>query len=250
MSENEGNGYSEVIFKIQRFDPDIDKKPYFKEYKIPVPTGMTILDGLSYIQEHVDGTIAFRSSCRAGVCGSCGMHINGKFRLACETQVVLLKSKVITIKPLSHMRILKDLIVDMEPFWEKYRSIKPYLSPGEPHGELERIQTQDDREKLENLIDCILCTCCHASCSVTGTDTDYLGPAVLLKANRFVQDSRDKARDQRLDLIGGDHGVWRCHTIYNCQVACPKSLDPTGSIANLKRKAIDKSTKISFWGKI
>ena len=240
---------NKVTIKVQRFDPDKDKTTYFQSYEIPASPGMTVLEGLSYIQEHIDGTIAFRSSCRAGVCGSCSMHINGKYRLACETQIDHL-GKSITIKPLGHMKILKDLIVDLEPFWEKYRSIMPYLNPGEPAPETERIQTQEEREKLEGLIDCILCGCCQGACTITGTDEDYLGPAILLKADRFIMDSRDKAKKQRLEMVGGEHGIWRCHTIYNCQVSCPKHLDPTGAIADLKRKSIDKETMFSFWGKI
>ena len=243
---------AEVIFTIQRFDPEKDTSPYFKDYKIPYTEGMTVLEGLFYILENVDGSIAFRSSCRAGVCGSCGMNINGEFCLACEKQVAYFGSRL-EIKPLPNMKITKDLVVDLEPFWAKYRSVRPYLIPGNPdpdQNEIERIQTQDDREHLAGLIDCILCTCCQAACPMTGTDEEYLGPAVFLRAERFVKDSRDQALNQRLDLIGGDHGVWRCHTVYDCQVACPKNLDPTGAIADLKRKAIAKGTRCSFIGKI
>lgn len=240
----------DIKFKVFRFDPDTDKQPYFKEYTVPVTFGMTVLEGLSYIQEYLDGSLVFRSSCRAGVCGSCGMHINGKYRLSCETQILALEADVITVKPIAHMKILKDLIVDLEPFWAKYRSIKPYLIPGDPNPEIERIQTQDDREDLVGMIDCILCGCCQGACTMTGTDEEYLGPAILFKADRFVRDSRDKALKERINLVGGDHGVWRCHTIYNCQVACPKQLDPTGAIADLKRKSIDRGTRISFWGRI
>lgn len=240
----------DIIFKIQRFDPEKDPNPYFKEYKIPLTPGLTILEGLFYILENVDGSIAFRSSCRAGVCGSCGLNINGAYYLACETQAAAFDSDVLTIKPLAHMPVIKDLVVDLEPFWAKYRSIKPYLVPGNPDPDgVERVQTQDDRAHLAGLIDCILCTCCHSSCAMTGTDEEYLGPTVLLKADRFVQDSRDQAINERLDLTGGEHGVWRCHTIYNCQAACPKKLDPTGAIADLKRKAISKQTGCSWLGK-
>ena len=240
----------EVLFRVQRFDPEQDTAPYFKDYKLPVIQGMTVLEGLFYILENIDGSIAFRSSCRAGICGSCGLNINGAYYLACETQVAVFGSRLV-IKPLGNMKITKDLVVDLEPFFKKYRSIRPYLIPGNPDPEgVERIQTEDDRQKLAGLIDCILCTCCQSSCTMTGTDEEYLGPAVLMKADRFVQDSRDKATHQRLDAVGGDHGVWRCHTIYNCQVACPKNLDPTGAIADLKKKCIAKETGCSLFGKI
>jgi len=243
---------ADVIYNIQRFDSDKDAAPYFKEYKVLYTEGMTVLDGLYYILEHLDGTLAFRSSCRSGVCGSCGMNINGEYCLACETQVAYFGS-YLTVKPLGNMKIVKDLVVDLEPFWNKFKSIRPYLMPGNPDPDpekIERIQTEDDRALLEGLIDCILCGCCQAACPMTGTDEEYLGPAILMKADRFARDSRDGAIKQRLDTVDSEHGVWRCHTVYDCQVACPKSLDPTGAIADLKRKAVAQGTGCSFLGKI
>jgi len=236
-----------VTFKVYRFDPDKDSKPRFDSYEFPLKKGMTVLDGLLYIQGYLDGSLAFRSSCREGVCGSCGMHINGKYRLACETQIIHLKSSTVTVRPLGHMPVIKDLVVDMTDFWNKYSLIKPYLIPGEPADERERIQTPDERAKLDGLIDCILCACCHASCAITDTEGDYLGPAVLLKVDRFVQDSRDKNNKERLQSVSGDTGVFRCHTMYNCQEVCPKHLDPTGAIARLKRMTI--SNTLCFWEK-
>jgi succinate dehydrogenase / fumarate reductase iron-sulfur subunit len=233
-------------FKLFRFNPTVDKKHRFQEYEVPTKQGMTVLEGLFYIQQKLDGSIAFRSSCRAGICGSCAMHINGKYRLACETQILLLKSNTITIRPLAHLKVIKDLIVDMTPFWNKYNHIKPYLMPGEPNPEKERMQTSDDRARLDGLIDCILCSCCYASCPIVETAPNYLGPAALLKADRFIQDSRDNAKEERLKLIETEDGVFRCHTVYNCQEVCPKKLDPTGSIASLKRKAVGKSLKNIF----
>jgi len=227
-------------YRIFRYDSSKNEKPKFETFKIPVEKGMTVLEGLIYIQDNIDGSLAFRSSCRAGVCGSCAMHINGKYRLACETQIYSLKSKTVTIRPLAHVKVIKDLFVDLEPFWEKYKLIKPFLQPGGPPPERERIQTADDRLKLEGLIDCMLCFACQASCTVCETHPEYLGPAVLLKVNRFVEDSRDNAADERLEEVSGLNGVFRCHTIFNCQEVCPKELDPTGSIANLKRRIIKK----------
>ncbi len=231
-------------FKIFRYDSSKEESPRFASFEVPVEQGMTVLEGLIYIQGNLDGSLAFRSSCRAGVCGSCAMHINGKYRLACETQIDQLKSNTVTIRPMAHLKVFKDLFVDLEPFWEKYKRIKPFLQPGEPAPERERIQTAEDRLKLEGLIDCILCGACYASCTVCETHPDYLGPAVLLKVARFVEDSRDNASDQRLEDVSGFDGVFRCHTIFNCQEVCPKDLDPTGSIANLKRKIIKKKFRI------
>ncbi len=232
-------------FRIFRYDSSKNESPGFQSFEVPAEKGMTVLEGLIYIQDNLDGSLAFRSSCRAGVCGSCAMHINGKYCLACETQIFALKSKTVTLRPMAHLKVIKDLFVDLKPFWEKYKLIKPYLMPGEPGPERERIQTADDRLKLEGLIDCILCGACYASCPVGETHSEYLGPAALLKVNRFVQDSRDNAEEERLNAVSGFDGVFRCHTIFNCQEVCPKELDPTGSIADLKRKIIGKKFGLS-----
>ena len=229
----------DVKFQIFRFDPDTDTVPRFQEYSVPCEKGITVLFALMYIQDHLDGSLAFRSSCRAGICGSCAMHINGQYRLACETQVLHLKAPI-KIQPLSNMKVLKDLIVDMDAFWKKYRLIQPFLKPGLIETDKEIPQTQDERERLGNTIDCILCGACSASCTMTMTDPDYLGPAALLKAWRFFADTRDKSDEERLEIVDNLHGVWRCHTIFNCQRACPKDLDPTAAIANLKREIMKR----------
>jgi len=229
-----------VIFKIFRFNPVNDKKLYFQKFEIPfVRKDRTVLEGLVYIQQHKDHSLAFRSSCRAAVCGSCAMHINGMYRLACNTLISKLNSTTITIRPLAHMAIQKDLFVDMSPFWEKYEYVKPYLMSGKPlpNGK-EQIQTQDERVKLEGLIDCILCACCHSSCPITAMSKKYLGPMALLNLDRFVSDSRDNAKEERLAMVNSEHGVWRCHSVFNCQEVCPKDLDPTGSINHLKKEIL------------
>jgi succinate dehydrogenase / fumarate reductase iron-sulfur subunit len=226
-------------FQVFRFDPTDGKGPRFDTFAVPYVPGLTVLLGLIYVQEYLDGSLAFRSSCRAGVCGSCGMHINGQYRLACKTQAKDYLNSTITIRPLSHLPVLKDLMVNMESFWEKYRAIKPYLIPGDvPPVGRERKQTPDERARIDGLIDCILCACCHASCPITETDDEYLGPAVLTKAARFVMDTRDGAATERIVLTGDENGVWRCHTVFNCLKVCPKTMDPTGAIAVLKREAI------------
>lgn len=227
-----------VTLKVFRYDPDQDKAPRFDTFDVPVARGMTVLEALFYVQRYLDGSLAFRSSCRAGVCGSCAMHINGLYRLACECQITLLGASEITVRPLGHLDIVRDLVVDMVPFWNSYKHIKPYLVPSDPDPEKERIQTPDERAHLNHIIDCILCASCHSSCTVTETDRDYLGPAVLMKANRFLLDSRDHIDEERIRLVDSEHGVWRCHTIFSCQEVCPKDLNPTSSIANLKREAI------------
>jgi len=227
-----------MIFKVLRFDPDKDQVPYFQDFELPDIKGMTVLEGLYWIIEHADPSLAFRSSCRAGVCGSCAMHINGQYRLACETNTELLGTNVIRIRPLAHSTILRDLCVDIKPFFKNYELIKPYLIPATDPPEKEFIQSPKEREKLNVKTDCILCGACFASCPVVSTDEEYLGPAALLKALRFVDDSRDDATYERLAYVASDFGIYRCHTIFNCQQVCPKDLDPSGAIQQLKWKAL------------
>ncbi len=258
-----------VTIKVFRFDPDKDKEPYFDSFKVQVKKGMTVLEALFDILENQDGSLGFRYSCRGAICGSCAMHINGSYRLACQTQIEKLEVEEIVIKPLGHLPVIKDLVVDMRPFFEKYESIIPYLisnpkkdpllfsSKTKQRGQVdpspsasgggsksgnsetkEQLQSLKERARIDEMIDCILCGCCHASCTMTLTDKDYLGPATLLKANRFYMDSRDKGGISRLKLVDGEHGVWRCHTIFNCNEVCPKYINPTRSIAKLKRGLI------------
>jgi succinate dehydrogenase / fumarate reductase iron-sulfur subunit len=226
-----------AIFKVFRYDPGIKDQAYFQTYELPDTKSMTVLEGLYYILENFDATLAFRSSCREGVCGSCAMHINGQYRLACETQVSDMGSEV-TVRPLSHMKIIRDLVVDMDPFYAQYEAIKPYLIPNGEPPEREYKQSPKQRAKLDHLVDCILCGACYGSCPIVATDQQYLGPQALLKALRFVDDSRDGATDERLAYLATDFGVFRCHTIFNCQQVCPKDLDPTGAIGKLKMKSI------------
>lgn len=225
-----------VYFNIFRFNPDDDKEPYFQKFEVPLnKIDLTILEGLYYIQQRLDDSLAFRSSCRAAVCGSCAMHINGKHRLACNTLITKLESTTITIQPLAHMPIVKDLLVDMKSFWENYERIKPYLITGRTLPTTgEHAQNQDERAKIDNLIDCILCACCHSSCPVTATNEKYFGPMAFLSIDRFVSDTRDGARVERLAIVNEEYGVWRCHSVFNCQEVCPKDLNPPGSIAHLK----------------
>jgi succinate dehydrogenase / fumarate reductase iron-sulfur subunit len=189
--------------------------------------------------ENLDGSLAFRSSCRAAVCGSCAMHINGKYRLACNTQVKSLGNTV-TIQPLSHLPILKDMVVDLTNFFRHYEAVKPYIITNGNAPEKEFIQSPKERRKIDVLVDCILCSACYGACPVTGSDPDYLGPHALLKASRFIYDSRDKAVKERLNLVAHSEGLFRCHTIFNCQIVCPKNLDPSAAIAKLKMKSIWK----------
>lgn len=232
----------QVTFKILRYNPEKDSEPRYQEYTIEAQENMTILDCLHRIKWELDGTLAFRRSCAHGVCGSDGIRINGKNRLACST---LLKDinykKTVTIDPLPAMPIIKDLILDMTDFYDKYKAVKPYLiNNTPPPADGERRQSNEDAEKLFESAKCILCACCTTSCPSTWTNENYIGPAALLKAYRFVFDTRDEAAAERLDIIDTPDGIWRCHTIFNCIEACPKEINITWHISQLKKAASDR----------
>ncbi len=231
----------ERTFRIFRFDPSKDKKPYYKEYTVAVRPGMTVLDALWEIKGKQDGTLSYRRSCRHGICGSCAMTINGKNTLACETQLAEVKRKKIELEPLRSFTVIKDLIVDMNHFYDKYEAIKPYLvTKKDPPSDKERYQSPEDRKKLDGSYECILCGCCTSSCPSFWADKEFLGPAAILKAHRFVFDSRDQDHGDRLRIINDKHGLWRCHTIFNCVEACPKELNPTSGIADLKLEVVKR----------
>lgn len=224
-------------FKVLRYNPETDKEAHFQEYAVPFVKGLTVLEGLYYILENLDPTLAFRSSCRAAICGSCAMHINGQYRLACRTQVSALYSDVITIRPLSHLKILKDLVVDLKPFFDNYKKIEPYLQPAEEAPEKEYKQSEKQRAKIDTLVDCILCSACYGSCPVASMNPQYLGPHALVASLRFINDSRDGKAKKRLAMVATDEGIFRCHTIFNCQQVCPKDIDPTNAILKLRLKS-------------
>ncbi len=236
-----------AIFKVQRFDPEVDKLPYLQSYVVPVRRGMSVLEGLIDILDNQDGSLAFRASCRGAVCGSDAVYINGAFRLACNTAIAQLLPQEITISPLPYMRIIKDLLVDMDPFWAAYERIKPYLINPKTAPERERYQSPKDRKHIDEMLDCILCAACYGSCPMVWSDQVWLGPAAILKAYRFNGDSRDTGQRERLKVLDNENGVWRCHTIFNCAEACPKKINVTWSIQALKRQGV--MNRLAFWRK-
>lgn len=232
---------ADLKVKIFRFDPDSDAQPRYDVYQVPYREGMTILDVLFYILENLDGSLAFRYACREAICGNCAMYVNGLQRLACKTQVKDLHSAELTIEPLPSLPVIKDLVVDMEAFFGKYVSIKPYLIPAQEPPEKEYYQSEADRHVINEVVDCILCGACYSSCPSVWTDEKYLGPAALAKAFRFYADSRDGAQQERLDLVAHEHGLWRCHTVFNCVEVCPKGINITSAIQFLKKKAVGRA---------
>jgi succinate dehydrogenase / fumarate reductase iron-sulfur subunit len=225
--------------KLFRFDPEEDKSPTLVRYEVPVSRpGLTVQEALFHIVDHLDGSIAFRYACRAEVCGSCAMIINGSYRLACGTRLNEFSSQEIVIGPLPRLRVIKDLVVDMEPFFSRYEAIMPYLISQKTGLDKESVQQRAARKKIDEMIDCILCGSCYSSCPSVWVGDEFLGPAALLKSYRFTADSRDEARQQRVRSVSGSDGVWRCHTIFNCAEACPKRIVPTYAIQKLKGLAL------------
>lgn len=222
-------------FLIYRYNPELDKEPHMQEHTLDnVQGGMMLLDALLAIKAQ-DESLSFRHSCGEGVCGSDALNINGRNGLACVTPVAELKEPV-TIRPLPGLPVIRDLVVDMEQFYHQYRSVKPYLIAHDPEPETERLQSPEDRDKLDGLYECILCACCSTSCPSFWWNPDkYRGPAALLQSWRFLADSRDQATAHRLEDLEGPYRLFRCHTIMNCVDVCPKGLNPTKAIGNIKK---------------
>jgi succinate dehydrogenase / fumarate reductase iron-sulfur subunit len=225
----------EFTFRIERYDP-ADGVPRTQDFTVEGRPGMTVLEALHSIQEEQDGSLAFRYACRGAVCGSCAMKINGDVALACRTQVDGLGTEVVTIGPVPHLPVLRDLVVDLEPFLEKDLAVQPWLQPGEPDPERERLVKPGEWGEAEPYTNCILCASCYGICPVPERDPDYLGPAALAKHYRFLADPRDAAGDARLELVSSEHGVSACDTVWRCVRVCPKGVPPTkGIIASRER---------------
>ena len=229
-------------FKIYRFDPEKDSKPYVQDFVLEdIEPGMMLLAALLKIKDEQDETLSFRRSCGEGVCGSDGMNINGTNGLACVTPVEDLKQPI-EVYPMPGLPVVRDLIVDMDQFYNQYRAVKPYLTVNDPMPDVELPQTPQQREKLDGLYECILCGCCSTSCPSFWWNPDkFLGPAALLQASRFLEDSRDQATEERLANLEGPFKLFRCHTIMNCVQVCPKGLNPTKAIGNIKKMMVKRS---------
>ncbi len=228
-----------IQLSIFRYDPEAGGEPTMQSYSVPISgAGMKLLDALNYIKWHLDGTLTYRRSCGEGVCGSDGMNINGVNGLACITPIAGLKQPI-QLRPLPSMRVIRDLVVDMDHFFDQYRQIQPWLKTTTPTPEHERLQSPEERAELDGSYECILCGCCTTSCPSWWWNGDrFLGPAALLQANRWIVDSRDEATGERLDQLEDAFRLYRCHQIMNCMEACPKELNPTAAINNIKRKLI------------
>jgi succinate dehydrogenase / fumarate reductase, iron-sulfur subunit len=229
----------EVTVKILRYNPEVSEESSWESYQVTAEPTDRVLDALHKVKWDLDGSLTFRRSCAHGVCGSDAMRINGKNRLACKT---LLKdvnpSQPITVEPIKGLPVLKDLVVDMEPFFAAYRSVMPFLVTSGNEPTRERIQSQADRERFDDTTKCILCAACTTSCPVYWSDGQYFGPQAIVGAHRFIFDSRDEGGDQRLEILNDKEGVWRCRTTFNCTEACPRGIEVTKAIQEVKRALI------------
>ena len=232
----------EVKLRVRRFDPSQGGEAYYQRYVIEMPESATILDSLLAVRERVDGSLAFRCACRSAICGSCAMRVNGASRLACKTKVIDVAPNggEITIEPLANLPVIKDLVAEMAPFYEKMRAVLPWLvvDPERPEPEREYLMEPERALRLGHLVSCIQCAACYSACPIVAIDDGYLGPAALTKACRYCQDTRDDARTQRLARVADEEGLWRCHTVFSCMEQCPKGINPTEAIQQLKKMVI------------
>jgi succinate dehydrogenase / fumarate reductase iron-sulfur subunit len=231
---------STVILKIRRFDPEQDTEPHWERYEVPVEPGDRLLDALHWVKWNIDGSLTFRRSCAHGVCGSDAMRINGANKLACKILVKDLTKPggEISVEPIKGLPVNKDLLVDMDPFFESYRAVQPYLITDDHEPTRERLQSQEQRERFDDTTKCILCAACTSSCPVFWSNGDYFGPAAIVNAHRFIFDSRDSGADERFEILSDRDGVWRCRTTFNCSEACPRGIKVTQAIQEVRRALI------------
>lgn len=228
-----------VTLKIKRFNPERDEKQHWEEYQVDVEPSDQLLDALNKVKWYDDGTLTYRRSCAHGVCGSDAMVVNGRNRLACK---VLMKDlgKKVTVEPIRGLPVIKDMVVDMEPFFARYRAVKPYLiNDNQPPADRERLQSIEDRERFDDTTKCILCAACTTSCPSFWANGEYVGPAAIVQAHRFIFDSRDMALHERLEIMNDTMGVWRCRTVFNCVEACPREIDITKAIGEVKKAILE-----------
>lgn len=230
---------------VYRYNPETDLKPYIQDVEIELPDGkdLMVLDVLHLVKNQ-DASVAYRRSCREGVCGSDGINMNGKNGLACITPVsTVIKNNKLVLRPLPGLPVIRDLVVDMSAFYKQYEKIKPYLQNDEPPPAIERLQSPEDRAKLDGLYECILCACCSTNCPSFWWNPDkFVGPAGLLQAYRFLADSRDTHTDERLSDLEDPFSVFRCRGIMNCVAVCPKGLNPTRAIGHIRSMLMERAT--------
>ncbi|MTE20686.1 succinate dehydrogenase iron-sulfur subunit [Streptomyces sp. TRM43335] len=233
--------YITATFRIRRFNPEVSDEATWEDFRIEIDPKERVLDALHKIKWEIDGTLTFRRSCAHGICGSDAMRINGRNRLACKTLIKDINpEKPITVEPIKGLTVLKDLVVDMEPFFQAYRDVMPFLITKGNEPTRERLQSPEDRERFDDTTKCILCAACTSACPVFWNDGQYFGPAAIVNAHRFIFDSRDEGGEQRLEVLNDREGVWRCRTVFNCTEACPRGIEITKAIQEVKRALITR----------
>ncbi|MGQ0668742.1 MAG: succinate dehydrogenase/fumarate reductase iron-sulfur subunit [Actinomycetota bacterium] len=238
-----------VALKVARYRPEHAPVPYFDEYHVPYRDDLVVLDALNYIKENVDGSLSYRWSCRMGVCGSCGMMVNGEPRLTCSTFVREFHPKPVIVEPLRYFPVIRDLVVDMTDFLEKLKEVKPWIIRGEekPVGEGEYLQTPEEVDVYKQFSMCINCMLCYAACPVFGLDPVFLGPAAIALAHRYNLDSRDQGRAERREVLELNWGIWDCTFVGECTVVCPKDVDPAAAIQRSKVSAATRTLRAVVW---
>ena len=232
----------DIVYHIRRYNPEKSSTPYWEKFTVKVNPGMTVLEGLHYIKEHQDNSLSWRFSCRMGVCGSCGMMINGRLSLACNTQILDMSKKALTIGPIPNFDIVKDLVPDLTSLFEKHQSVEPYIKRDDlegmdiPTGEL--YQTPEELDRYLQFTYCIRCGMCMGGCPTMATDKEFLGPMPLTQAYRYSTDTRDGGFEDRKGNVGIGHGVFRCHYAAECSNVCPKGVDPARAIQFMKRDLV------------
>jgi succinate dehydrogenase / fumarate reductase iron-sulfur subunit len=232
----------QIELRILRYDPERDARPHWESYAIEADAKLDrVLDLLHRVKYELDGTLTFRRSCAHGICGSDALLINGRNRLACKERIEKLGRRI-SIAPLPGLPVVKDLVVDMEGFFESYRSVMPFLVNEGPLPARERLQSAEDRERYDDTTKCILCAACTSSCPSFWANDAYVGPAAIVNAHRFIFDTRDEAAEERLEILAGDDGVWRCRTIFNCTDACPRGIHITQAILEVSSAIVERRT--------
>jgi len=227
----------EILLRIARFNPNTDQDTKFMEFKIPVKKWTTVLEAILYVKSNFDHSVAVRYSCRQATCGSCGMVINGKPRLACFTKISELDSAVVTVEPMNNFPIIRDLAVRFDRLFDSHHKVKPYLIREDTdvkEGQKELLQSPEVLDEFIQFANCIKCGLCNSACPTMATDTSFVGPQALAQAYRYVADNRDKGKDDRLKVIDESHGIWRCHFAGSCSQVCPKGVDPAMGIQLLR----------------
>jgi succinate dehydrogenase iron-sulfur subunit len=223
-----------VTLRIKRFNPERDEQPWWGEYQLEAEPTDRLLDALNHVKWYMDGSLTYRRSCAHGICGSDAMLINGRNALACKLLLKNLGEKI-TVEPMRGFRVIKDLLVDMDAFLEKYRQVKPFFITHSPEPMAERLQSPEEREKFDDTTKCIMCGACTTSCPSFWANPDYVGPAAIVNAHRFIFDTRDEGAEERLSVLNSAQGVWRCRTVFNCVEACPRGINVTRAIGEVKK---------------